>query len=252
MKKNVEKGVFRCLTARCQRRELSLRSHTFFFNSRLHCIQIMRLAHIWLSGASSKTAGILTGHGTECIAAFYRHFRHLVASSLTEQDQVIGGPGIVVQVDETKLGKRKYNMGHRVEGVWVLVGIEETNESKIFLVPVENRNSQTLTNVISSHVASGSILWTDCWKGYDSIKENLGLEHFTVNHSMHYKDPDTQVCTNRVEGLNNGLKLKIPVRNRVKRGIEGHLCEYIWRKLHKNNLWDSLIVAMRDVHYDIQ
>jgi hypothetical protein len=32
----------------------------------------------------------------------------------------IGSPGIVVEVDETKLGKRKYHRGHRVEGVWVV------------------------------------------------------------------------------------------------------------------------------------
>ena len=38
------------------------------------------------------------------------------------------GTGVVtvVEVDETKLGKRKYNKGHKVDGVWILAGIEHT------------------------------------------------------------------------------------------------------------------------------
>jgi hypothetical protein len=36
----------------------------------------------------------------------------------------IGGPGIIVEMDESKFGKCKYNMGHRVKGNWVWGCIE--------------------------------------------------------------------------------------------------------------------------------
>jgi len=36
-----------------------------------------------------------------------------------EESEPIGGPGKVVEVDESKFGKRKYHRGHRVDGVWV-------------------------------------------------------------------------------------------------------------------------------------
>ncbi len=39
---------------------------------------------------------------------------------------MIGGKNIVVEIDESKFGKRKYHRGHRVEGVWVL-GMVERN-----------------------------------------------------------------------------------------------------------------------------
>jgi hypothetical protein len=52
----------------------------------------------------------------------------------------IGGAGVIVEIDETKLGKRKYHRGHRVEGVWVLVGIERTKEKRMFAVEVERRD----------------------------------------------------------------------------------------------------------------
>ncbi|KAF2352575.1 hypothetical protein FHG87_016671, partial [Trinorchestia longiramus] len=36
--------------------------------------------------------------------------------------QPIGGEGIIVEADESKFGKRRYNRGHRIEGIWILNG----------------------------------------------------------------------------------------------------------------------------------
>jgi hypothetical protein len=49
-----------------------------------------------------------------------------VTSTLEITDQIVGEEGVIVEVDETKLGKRKYNRDHRVEGVWIVVGVEKT------------------------------------------------------------------------------------------------------------------------------
>ena len=38
----------------------------------------------------------------------------------------IGGIGIVVEIDESKFGKRKHNCGHKVDGVWVVGMVEIT------------------------------------------------------------------------------------------------------------------------------
>ncbi|KCZ79532.1 hypothetical protein H312_03073 [Anncaliia algerae PRA339] len=38
--------------------------------------------------------------------------------SVPEEKMTIRGPEITVEMDETKLGKRKCHRGHRVEGVW--------------------------------------------------------------------------------------------------------------------------------------
>ena len=46
----------------------------------------------------------------------------------------LGGPGKIVEIDEAKFGKRKYNKGAYREGMWVLGGVDrETGEC--FLVP---------------------------------------------------------------------------------------------------------------------
>jgi hypothetical protein len=50
---------------------------------------------------------ILIGHSDKTTTDFYRHFRQLVSSRLDENSQQIGGPNIVVEIDETRMGKRK-------------------------------------------------------------------------------------------------------------------------------------------------
>lgn len=131
------------------------------------------LAYLWLNRTQSTAAKEMTGFSQHTITIFYTHFRKLVESSLEEEDITIGGPNIIVEIDETKLGKRKYNRGHRVEGVWVVVGVERTVERRVFVVAVENRNAETLNEIIRSHVSAGSIVHTDGWKGYSSLRDTL-------------------------------------------------------------------------------
>jgi hypothetical protein len=132
MNQNIDKKVFRCPAKRCKQREISLRKHTFFYQSKLSCLNILHIARMWLAGATRNTAVKLTGHSSATITSMYKYFRQLVSSNLYEEDQVIGGEGIAVEIDETKLGKRKFHRGHRVEGTWVVCGIERTKERKIF------------------------------------------------------------------------------------------------------------------------
>ena len=63
----------------------------------------------------------------------------------------IGGEGIIVEIDESKFGKRKYNRGHRVEGVWVVGGVEITPERRMFAVSVQDRSADTLRDIIQEH-----------------------------------------------------------------------------------------------------
>jgi hypothetical protein len=101
-----ERGCFRCSKRGCEK-EISMRKYTFFYGSSLKCSQIMLLAYCWLNQDGQQQAMNITGHSPDMGTTFYRHFRGLVASTLLDDDQIIGGPGIVVEVDETKLGKHK-------------------------------------------------------------------------------------------------------------------------------------------------
>jgi hypothetical protein len=80
----------------------------------------------------------MTGHSERTVTSFYQHLRRLVSSTLREEDTIIGGPGVEVEVDKSKLGKRKYHRGYRVEGVWVVCGVERTPSRKLFLAEVQD------------------------------------------------------------------------------------------------------------------
>lgn len=245
----INERKYRCFKSGC-RKSLSIRTNSFFSKSKLNCSKIMLLGYLWLVKVPITSIILISGCSPNTITAFAKYFRELVSDNLDETDLKIGGEGIIVEIDETKLGKRKYNRGHRVEGVWVVGGIERTMEKKVFIVAVQNRSAVTLTSIIQNHVHPGSILYTDLWRGYNTISNDDNYQHETVNHSLSFVNPDNGVHTNTIEGFWNGLKLNIKPRNRVANGIEEHLFETIWRKINYTHLWNSFISALKDAYYD--
>jgi transposase-like protein len=245
----LENKSFRCSMASCRKR-VALYNGTLFSKSRLKCNEILHISYLWLAGCNNKTIMNITGHSKPTITNFISNLRQLVSASLVRDDTIIGGEGVIVEIDESKFGKRKYNRGHRVEGVWVIGGVERTAQKLMFAEVVERRDSATLTEVISRHVAAGSIIHTDLWRGYAQLSESLDVQHRTVNHSNHFVDPEDGTHTNSIEGTWNGLKLKIFPRNRSKDGMKYHLLEFIWRRKHENDLWGGFIESLRSVHID--
>ena len=56
------------------------------------------------------------------VGQYYEEFASAIVTFYGScSDPSIGGEGIVAEVDETKMGKRKYNKGHRVEGKFFYV-----------------------------------------------------------------------------------------------------------------------------------
>jgi len=58
--------------------------------------------------------------------------------------QLIGGPGLTVEIDQSKFGKRKYNTGRFVEGQWIVGGIcRETKDVFLAVCPDNKRRTNT-------------------------------------------------------------------------------------------------------------
>ena len=207
----------------------------------------MFLSYHWLARTGRDTLCKLGGFSTATVTDFFGYLRSLVSDSLDEEDIVIGGPGIVVEVDESKFGKRKHNRGHHVEGAWVLGGVERTDERNVFLRVVERRDATTLRSVILRHVHRDSILVTDFWRGYLGIEE-CGYTHQRVNHSETFVDAATGACTNTIEGTWSGVKQCVPIRNRTA-ACEENLWEFIWRHRKASDLWLGFLDALDKVEY---
>jgi transposase-like protein len=81
---------------------------------------------------------------------------------------MIGGLGKVVEVDESKFGKRKYRRGRYVKGQWVFGGVER-GSGRTFLVIVNDRSADTLFGLIKKWIRPGTTVVTDCWAAYRSL-----------------------------------------------------------------------------------
>jgi ISXO2-like transposase domain len=239
----------RCTKDGC-RKSVSLFAHSFFAGSKIPIHNILLLGYIWLTGATYTVGLTQSGLTTHAVVDYYAYFRQLVSSSLEPDDSFIGGPGVVVEVDESKFGKRKYNRGKHVEGAWVIGGIERTLEGKFFAEVVERRDSETIVDVLSRHLLPGTILHSDCWKGYIGIDLELDIIHKTVNHSIEFVDSESGVHTNTIEGKWAALKRRITLRGRVKDSLDNYLLAEIWRSKNKSVLWSAFIHALKDVHCD--
>jgi hypothetical protein len=170
------------------------------------------------------------------VGTILRHCRDLIAVWLMENQERIGGPGHIVEIDESAFGKRKYNRGRLRPTRWVVGGIDRATK-KSFLKLVTHRNAATLEDITVEFVEQGTTIMTDCWRGYRNLR-NRGFIHHAVNHSINFVDPNNrEVHTQNIEAY--WSKIKRDLRRRIGRmsveNTETYLIEYIWRSKFNDN-----------------
>ena len=80
-----------------------------------------------------------------------------------EEQGLIGGPGVIVQIDESKLGHRKYNRGRWLEGWWIFGAIQDGSEDfRVIVCPNNERSWEALKPIIMQHIAPGTMIVSDC------------------------------------------------------------------------------------------
>lgn len=247
MKFYMNKKVYVCRNYKC-RKALSPFKNTMFSNLKLPMNLILHILYEFLKRTPMCSIASSLNIDKDTVTFYHKRFRNYINCN-TNKTEKIGGRNKTVEIDETKIGKRKYNRGHKVEGVWVIGGIERSQlknklkheNRKSFFIPIEKRNATNIDEIIKKYVKKGTTVNTDCWKGYNNLS-NIGYKHQTVNHKEYFKDPVTNVHTNGIEGTWSGIKRSIPIKNRNKKDIVHHLMEYKWRKRYKeNNVWKKFL-----------
>ncbi len=227
--------------------EQSGSKNTFFYNSRLGIEKSLVLTYCWANDFTyaqtiSNCHSILENEterlSRETICDWYSYLREVSLSALDKLYQEkgqIGGVGRIVEIDESKFGKRKYNRGKHVEGSWLFgmidIGTFENpapeGNFRLEICPGNKRDENTLLPLILKHIAPGTTIYSDCWAAYNHLEE-YGYKHLTVNHSVHYKDPVTGVHTNNIES--NCQTLKRALQGSQKEMLADHLCEYLFKR----------------------
>jgi hypothetical protein len=237
--------IFKCRNYKCRKAKSPFRG-TIFSKMKLPINTQLHILYEFLkkTPCSSISSSLQVDKNT--ITMYNKIFRkYLRDKQKFIKNNKIGGRNKILEIDESKIAKRKYNKGHHFEGAWVIGGIERSmlknkirNENKkLFLCPIEERNSINIDNIVKKYVKKGTMIYTDLWKGCNNLKK-IGYKHMTVNHSKYFKGPITNVHTNHIEGTWSALKQSIIPRNRTKKDILLHLKEYreynIWKKFLKD------------------
>lgn len=207
---------------------VSLRKGTFFDHSHLHMHQILAFASLWVRGGPLKIISEELEMSLAAAVDWASFCREVVLDKYVNYPTKLGGEGKIVEIDESKFGKRKYHRGHRVEGQWVFGGYERET-GKVFMIPVEDRSAETLLPIITEWILPGTTIISDCWKAYDCL-QNEGYIHLQVNHSLHFKDPETEAHTNAIESSWRAAKSSMLSGGRIKAHMAGNLARYMFQK----------------------
>ncbi|XP_017470835.1 PREDICTED: uncharacterized protein LOC108362406 [Rhagoletis zephyria] len=191
-KGNSDLGSFCCRMGQCRTKSSVRRAKgTWFENAKLSLPHIFYLKYCYSRRFTQFNVQLEDYFGGPCLSSrtitdwcSYRR-EAVVIYQIDKQEHVgkIGGPGKIVQIDESKFGKRKFNKGRIVEGHWVLGMIEDGSEYlRLEVCPENVRFAEVLIPLIQKHVIEGTIIRTDYWKAYDCLS-SYGYEHQKVNHS---------------------------------------------------------------------
>lgn len=225
------------------RQRVSIRHGSFFMNSHLELRQIVGFVRMWVTSTELQVIEqeMDISHATAVIWNAYCY--EISTAYCTRQSEQIGGDGKIVEIDESKFGKRKYHRGHHVEGQWVFGGVER-GTGKCFLVPVDKRDRATLIPLIQKYIKPGTTIMSDCWRAYDVLSE-LDFAHLKVNRSINFVDPTTGAHTNTVESLWRHVKNRIPTYNRRNHYFADYLSKYMFLKRCKHDGLDETSEFLR-------
>ena len=172
---------------------LSVRARSILYNGNITFINFLHLLWIFVNGTSVAGAARILDMNEKTVRSFYKAIRQCMVEDLLENGATrkIGGRGHIVEIDESKFGKRKYHRGRRVIGKWIVGGYCRTTGECFLVECTDNkRNHHTLLRLIKQHVAPETIILTDKWKGYNALRHH-GYTHLVVNHSRGFVDPVT-------------------------------------------------------------
>ena len=115
---------FKCLNYKC-RRCISIFKNTIFYKSNLPICKILHILYEFLKKSPQNTVAVSLKVTPVTISYYYNLFRKLIVDDTLNniKNDILGGKGKEVEVDESLFNKRKYNKGkYKANGVWVLGG----------------------------------------------------------------------------------------------------------------------------------
>lgn len=240
--------AWHCLVSSClaYKKKVSLRHGGFFEGFRLPLKLILRVLYRWSVNQSQESI-------VSSLNIIGRTYKKIILKFLDyverhgNQDEKMGGPGKIVQVDETALnhGVKAHRGRAPTNKTDALCIIEyDTKITKAYACVIGDKKATTLLPIICDKVLPFSTIHTDEHKSYCGLNE-LGFNHDTVCHKRAFINFETGANTQAVESFNNEVKLEIKRRKGILTTKRSEfLKEFVWRFNHKESrfakIWEML------------
>ena len=193
--------------------------------SRLSKSKQDRLLEHFVAGTTARCAASLVGVNRNTAAYYFHRLREIITYHLEQEaDAVFGGE---IEVEESYFGgKRKGKRGRGAGGKVPVFGLLK-RKGKVYTKIIADASSATLIPIIERKVVPDSIVYSDCWRGYNALDVS-DFKHCRINHSKLFADKRNHI--NGIENFWNQAKRHLRKFNGVPRAHFGlFLKECEWR-----------------------
>ena len=193
--------------------------------SRLSVYKQGRLVEHFVAGSTARTAAALVGVNKSTAAYFYHRLREIIVLEIEQENhEVFDGE---IEVDGSYFGgRRKGKRGRGAAGKVPVFGLLK-RKGRVYTKIIPDASSATLLPIIQQKVVPDSIVYSDCWRGYN-VLDVSDFKHFRINHSKLFADKKNHI--NGIENFCNQAKRHMRKFNGVSKKHFGlFLKECEWR-----------------------
>ena len=207
---------------RCPKRDCcltrSIVDSACFLHGHRNYYEVFLAAYCWASEMPNKLIIKETGLTKNTVTTLLSEWRKVVANMELADTIPLGTTSGLVEVDETAIGKRKYNKGKRqrssgTEWVQSMLEVEKNDDGKrkakrLRLMLVHDRKADALQSNIIANVDKDAALQSDGWKSHQSLHNTFS--HESVNHSKRFVKikSGNKIHINSLEGSHGVVKMK--------------------------------------------
>ena len=156
---------------------------------------------------------------------YFQRLRELIAYHIEEEaHEAFGGE---IEIDESYFGgTRKGKRGRGAGGKVPVFGLLKRG-GKVYTKIIPDASSATLMPIIARKVTPDSVVYTDCWRGYN-VLDVSEFHHVRINHSKLFADKQNHI--NGIENFWNQAKRHLRKFNGIpKQNFVLFLKECEWR-----------------------
>jgi len=161
--------------------------------SRLNKAKRGRLIEHFVSGSTARISATLVNVNKTTAAYFYPRLREIVEQETANESLLAGA----IELDESYFGGlRKGKRGRGAAGKVPVFGILKRG-GHVYTKVIPDAKSKTLMPIIRRKINPDSIVYTDCWRGYN-VLDVFEFKHYRINHSKLFANEK-----NHINGIEN-------------------------------------------------